>query len=113
MKGVYWRPRKVSRLALVGMATFLTVAGGLGHLLSYLAVVEDQPSFTHADSLVSWADLLNLGYPALVLDVPTMNAIVELCSALYERDFRATGRTLENLGLHFSETVEELEPTKV
>lgn len=43
---------------------------------SYLALAEDQPSFTHSDSVKSWADLLNLGYPALVLDVPTMHALV-------------------------------------
>ena len=44
--------------------------------LSYLALAQDQPSFTHADSLHSWADLLNMGYPALVLDIPTMPALV-------------------------------------
>lgn len=65
------RPVVVRQGAEVMMqVVFLEIA------LSYLAVVEDQPSFTHADSLVSWADLLNLGYPALVLDVPTMHALV-------------------------------------
>lgn len=44
--------------------------------LSYLALAEDQPSFTHSDSLKSWADLLNLGYPALVVDVPAAHALV-------------------------------------
>jgi ABC-type dipeptide/oligopeptide/nickel transport system permease subunit len=34
--------------------------------LSYLALAENQPSFTHADSLKSWADLLKLGYPSLI-----------------------------------------------
>lgn len=65
------RPVVVRQGAEVMMqVVFLEIA------LSYLAVVEDQPSFTHADSLVSWADLLNLGYPALVLDVPTVHALV-------------------------------------
>ncbi len=64
------RPVVVRQGAEVVMqVVFLEIA------LSYLAVVEDQPSFTHADSLVSWADLLNLGYPALVLDVPTYHAL--------------------------------------
>ncbi len=44
--------------------------------LSYLALAQDQPSFTHADSLRSWADLLKLGYTALVLDVPSGHALV-------------------------------------
>ncbi|MFT5681665.1 MAG: ABC-type dipeptide/oligopeptide/nickel transport system permease subunit [Myxococcota bacterium] len=44
--------------------------------LSYLALAQDQPSFTHADSLHSWADLLNMGYPALILDIPTTHALV-------------------------------------
>jgi ABC-type dipeptide/oligopeptide/nickel transport system permease subunit len=44
--------------------------------LSYLALAQDQPSFTHADSLHSWADLLNMGYPALILDIPTAHALV-------------------------------------
>ncbi len=65
------RPVVVRQGAEVMMqVVFLEIA------LSYLAVAEDQPSFTHADSLVSWADLLNLGYPALVLDVPTTHALV-------------------------------------
>lgn len=34
--------------------------------LSYLALAENQPSFTHPDSLASWADLLKLGYPSLI-----------------------------------------------
>ena len=34
--------------------------------LSYLALAENQPSFTHADNLMSWADLLKLGYPSLI-----------------------------------------------
>lgn len=65
------RPVVVRQGAEVMMqVVFLEIA------LSYLAVAEEQPSFTHADSLVSWADLLNLGYPALVLDVPTLHALV-------------------------------------
>ena len=44
--------------------------------LSYLALAQDQPSFTHADSLKSWADLLNLGYTWLVFDdMPTGHAL--------------------------------------
>lgn len=41
--------------------TFLELA------LSYLSVQQNQSSFTHADDLRSWADLLKLGYPALVI----------------------------------------------
>jgi len=44
--------------------------------LSYLALAETQPSFTHSDSTRSWADLLYLGYPSLVLDIPTTHALV-------------------------------------
>ena len=44
--------------------------------LSYLALSGDQPSFTHSDSVRSWADLLSLGYPSIVMDVPTMHALV-------------------------------------
>ncbi|MDG1481531.1 MAG: hypothetical protein P8R54_18185 [Myxococcota bacterium] len=44
--------------------------------LSYLALAQDQPSFTHADSLHSWADLLNMGYPSLILDIPTLHALL-------------------------------------
>lgn len=44
--------------------------------LSYLALTEEQPSFTHSDSLKSWADLLNLGYPSLVVDVNSGHALV-------------------------------------
>lgn len=65
------RPVVVRQGAEVTMqVVFLEIA------LSYLALSQDQPSFTHPDSLMSWADLLNLGYPALVLDVPTMHALV-------------------------------------
>lgn len=44
--------------------------------LSYLALAEDQPSFTHLDSMRSWADLLHMGYHAIVLDVPTTHALL-------------------------------------
>jgi ABC-type dipeptide/oligopeptide/nickel transport system permease subunit len=46
--------------------------------LSYLALDGSQPSFTHADSLMSWADLLKLGYPSLIpsLDYPSGHALV-------------------------------------
>lgn len=43
--------------------------------LSYLAVKSEYPSFTHADSLRSWADLLNMGYVGLVVDVPMLHAL--------------------------------------
>ena len=39
--------------------------------LSYLALVEDQSSFTHSDNLMSWADLLKQGYLWLALDMNT------------------------------------------
>jgi ABC-type dipeptide/oligopeptide/nickel transport system permease subunit len=34
--------------------------------LSYLALADNYPSFTHPDSVMSWADLLKLGYPSLI-----------------------------------------------
>lgn len=43
--------------------------------LSYLAGASDQPGLTHPDRLHSWADLLQMGYPSLVLDVPTGHAL--------------------------------------
>jgi ABC-type dipeptide/oligopeptide/nickel transport system permease subunit len=45
--------------------------------LSYLALSENQPSFTHADSQKSWADLLQLGYPSMIpsLDVHSGHAL--------------------------------------
>lgn len=42
--------------------------------LSYLAVQDTQPSFTHGDSEKSWADLLYLGYQVF-LDVETGHAL--------------------------------------
>jgi ABC-type dipeptide/oligopeptide/nickel transport system permease subunit len=44
--------------------------------LSYLALAETQPSFTHADEMRSWADILYLGYPSVILDVPTTHALL-------------------------------------
>lgn len=65
------RPVVVRQAAEVTMqVTFLELA------LSYLAGVENQSSFTHPDSLRSWAELLSMGYPSLVLDVPTGHALV-------------------------------------
>jgi ABC-type dipeptide/oligopeptide/nickel transport system permease subunit len=64
------RPVVVRQGAEVAMqVVFLEVA------LSYLARSGDQPSFTHADDLRSIADLLSLGYPALVLGLPTGHAL--------------------------------------
>lgn len=57
------RPVVVRQMAEVTMQViFLEIA------LSYLALAQDQPSFTHPDSLKSWADLLNLGYTWVVFD---------------------------------------------
>ena len=44
--------------------------------LSYLAMVEQQPAFTHADSSNSWARLLYEGYTWLVGHVPMGHAMV-------------------------------------
>ncbi len=45
--------------------------------LSYLALEENQPSFTHEDSVRSWADLLKLGYHSMIpsLGVETGHAL--------------------------------------
>lgn len=66
------RPVVVRQVAEVTMQViFLEIA------LSYLALAQDQPSFTHPDSLKSWADLLNLGYTWLVFDnMPTGHALL-------------------------------------
>jgi len=65
------RPVVVRQGAEVMMqVVFLEVA------LSYLAVLEGLPSFTHLDNLHSWADLLQMGYIALTLDVPSMHALL-------------------------------------
>jgi peptide/nickel transport system permease protein len=44
--------------------------------LSYLALAQSEPSFTHPDSMMSWADLLKMGYTALGLGMPTGHALV-------------------------------------
>ena len=44
--------------------------------LSYLAVMELKPSFTHADNLHSWADLLKMGYATVVVDEPSLHALL-------------------------------------
>lgn len=50
--------------------TFLEIA------LSYLSIQDSQSSFTHPDSVRSWADLLKLGYPSLVLpEIETGHAL--------------------------------------
>ena len=65
--------------------------------LSYLAVQDTQPSFTHGDSERSWADLLYLGYQAF-LDIPTWHAMelglgligmVALCTVFVSSAVRA------------------------
>jgi ABC-type dipeptide/oligopeptide/nickel transport system permease subunit len=43
--------------------------------LSYLAVQDSQSSFTHSDSLKSWADLLYMGYTSIGLGMPTAHAL--------------------------------------
>lgn len=44
--------------------------------LSYLAVQDSQSSFTHPDSLKSWADLLYMGYTSIGIGMPTGHALV-------------------------------------
>ena len=43
--------------------------------LSYLAESRHEPSFTHADSMKSWAALLYHGYTALVAGIPMYHAL--------------------------------------
>jgi ABC-type dipeptide/oligopeptide/nickel transport system permease subunit len=65
------RPVVVRQAAEVVMqVVFLEIA------LSYLALDAMQPSFTHSDSTRSWADLLYQGYSSLVLDVPSLHALL-------------------------------------
>ena len=66
------RPVVVRQAAeVVTQVTFLELG------LSYLAVQDAQSSFTHPDSTKSWADLLYMGYPSIVLDgVNTGHALV-------------------------------------
>lgn len=68
--GLNLRPVVVRQAAETAMAV-----GFLEMALSYLSLQENQPSFTHPDNLKSWADLLQMGYPSLVLDVPTGHAL--------------------------------------
>lgn len=64
------RPVVVRQGAEVALqVAFLEIA------LSYLAEADDQPSLTHSERVRSWADLLTMGYPSLVLDVPTGHAL--------------------------------------
>jgi ABC-type dipeptide/oligopeptide/nickel transport system permease subunit len=44
--------------------------------LSYLAASRQDPSFTHPDSLMSWADILYLGYTALAFREPYDHAAI-------------------------------------
>ena len=65
-----------------GAEAMMTVAF-LEVALSYLAVVQDQSSFTHSDSWRSWADLLKEGYLWLAImewmDLPTYFLLVSQC----------------------------------
>jgi ABC-type dipeptide/oligopeptide/nickel transport system permease subunit len=65
------RPVIVRQAAETTLAVmFLEIA------LSYLAIADAEPSFTHADSLRSWADILYLGYQAAAFDLPYHHALV-------------------------------------
>ncbi len=65
------RPVVVRQAAETAMqVTFLELS------LSYLALASEQPSFTHPDSMRSWADILQLGYLSLALGKPTGHALV-------------------------------------
>lgn len=55
---------------VMSQVVFLEIA------LSYLAASRQDPSFTHSDSLVSWADILYLGYQALAFREPYGHAVV-------------------------------------
>ena len=44
--------------------------------LSYLAIVAESGSLTHSDDVRSWAELLHMGYAAVVVDEPSMHALV-------------------------------------
>ncbi len=56
-----------------GVETFMQVTF-LEIALSYLAVISNQSSFTHGDSVQSWANLLDLGYK-VVLNVQSGHAL--------------------------------------
>lgn len=65
------RPVIVRQAAEVTMqVVFLEIA------LSYLATADQEPSFTHADNLMSWADILYLGYTAVAFQEPFTHAMV-------------------------------------
>ena len=57
-----------------GAEAMMTVAF-LEVALSYLAVVEDQSSFTHSDNLRSWADLLKEGYLWVALGIDSSHVL--------------------------------------
>ncbi len=57
-----------------GVETFMQVVF-LEIGLSYLAVISNQSSFTHSDSVQSWANLLDLGYK-VVLNLDSGHALV-------------------------------------
>lgn len=57
-----------------GAEAMMTVAF-LEVALSYLAVVENQSSFTHSDNLRSWADLLKEGYLWLALGMDSAHVL--------------------------------------
>ncbi len=57
-----------------GVETFMQVVF-LEIALSYLAVISNQSSFTHSDSVHSWANLLDLGYK-VVLNLDSGHALV-------------------------------------
>lgn len=60
--------RQAAEIAM--QVVFLEIA------LSYLATSRSQPSFTHADSVHSWASLLYYGYTYLVAGVPMLHALL-------------------------------------
>jgi ABC-type dipeptide/oligopeptide/nickel transport system permease subunit len=65
------RPVLVRQGAEVAMQViFLEIA------LSYLATSNQDPSFTHSDSVCSWADILYLGYRYLAFEEPFGHAAV-------------------------------------
>jgi len=44
--------------------------------LSYLAIVAESGSLTHSDDVRSWAELLHMGYAAVVVNEPSMHALM-------------------------------------
>ena len=55
---------------VMSQVVFLEIA------LSYLAASRQDPSFTHPDSVMSWADILYLGYTALAFREPYDHAAI-------------------------------------